>query len=149
MRKATTYTGKRAAEEAPVESNGLGCTAHDCPLCGTISDSPSGGNWKCWAHDRLEEASQWPYLTRGIQENRWLFNFADRITTMPLYDLEQKAEEIAGFLKSRDREDLCRLKNDGQFSERCAMEPHSMWANRLRSAAFNAAFSYVKSNWAR
>ena len=151
MRKVATFTGKRKGEVAPVEesSSGLGCSAHDCPLTGTMSDSPGGGNWKCWAHDRLEEASQWPYLTRGIHEHRWLFNLADRIATMPPYNLEQKQPEITTYLKSRDRADLCRMKNEGEWSERCAMEPRANWAIRLRNAAYSAAMDYVKANWSR
>lgn len=151
MRKAVTFTGKRKGEESPAQekTSGLGCMAHDCPLTGTISDSTAGGNWKCWAHDRLEEASQWPYLTKGIHENRWLFSLADRIATMPPYDLEKKAHEISSYLKARGREDLCRRDNDGSWSERVEHEPRAFWAGRLRGAAYEAAFSHVRNEWSR
>jgi len=145
----TSKRRKPDDDQAAGEQHGLGCSANGCPLTGTISDSTGGGNWKCWAHDRLEEASQWPYLTRGINDNRWLFNLADRIATMPPYDIEQKAGEVASYLKSRDRADLCRAKNEGQWSERCAIEPRANWTMRLRNAAYSAAFEYVRENWSR
>lgn len=147
------FTGKKTAV-VPTEKahGGLGCSAHNCPLTGTMSHSTGGGgSFHCWAHDRIEEPSQWPYLTQGINENMWLFKVSDRVMTMPLYDLETvKNLEIENYLKSKDREDLCRgMKNDGQWSARCQTEPRTFWVMRLRNAAYKAAFEYVQANWSR
>ena len=148
MRKIKQFTDKPEQQRAVVEqhSHGLGCIAHNCPLVGVHG---ANGGWVCWAHDRLEEASQWPYLTQGIRNNQWLFRVADKVAGMPLYDLEQKAAEIAAYLVQQGRSDLVRMKNDGSFSERCELEPRTNWAMRLRSAAYAKAVEYINDNWTR
>lgn len=150
MRKIRQFADRKEQQETTEpQASTLACCAHNCPLPGTISRSTSGGNWHCWAHDALEEPTQWPYLTQGINENRWLFRVADKIATMPWYDLQNKQREIENYLRGQNREDLCRMKNDGQFSERCDQEPVSSWIGRLRSAAYAAAFDYVQKHWTR
>ena len=152
MRKIRQFADRNEQQQEAPEQQGssLACCAGNCPLTGTISTSTRGGNWRCWAHDRLEEASQWPYLTNGINQNLWLFRLAEKIVTMPGYDMEKlKAKEIESYLKSRGHAELCRQKNTGQFPERCEFEPRSAWATRLRNAAYAAAFSYVADNWSR
>jgi hypothetical protein len=140
-RHITQFTGKKEPHDyADKESGGLNCSAHGCPLVGAISRSTAGGNWRCWAHDSIDDPFQWPAITEGINENLWLFRVAERVATMPPYELEtQKAEEIANYLKSRGRKDLCRLKNDGAGSDRVELEPRPYWSMRLRHAAFAAA----------
>jgi hypothetical protein len=133
---------KNRNDEAPTQTYGLGCVAHNCPLVGAISNSTHGGPFHCWAHDRLQEASQWPFLTHGINENLWLFRVAEKVACMSIFDLERKQNEIHDYLRGRGRADLCRLKNDGE-------EPRPYWANRLRNAAYSAAMEYVKANWSR
>ena len=98
----------------------------------------------------LLEATQWPYLTQGIRNNQWLFRVAEKIATMPLYDLEKKSIEIDSYLKSQGRSDLCRIKkNEGEWSDRCEIEPRINWMARMRNAAYKAAFEYVECNWSR
>lgn len=149
MRKIRQFTDKPEQEKTESPSrHWLSCSAHNCPLVGVYGPIGSAGH--CWAHDRLEEASQWPYLTNGIRNNQWLFRVAEKIATMPMYDLEQKASEIDSYLRAQGRSDLCRMKNDsGQWSERLAIEPRSSWMSRLRNAAYKAAFEYVEANWSR
>lgn len=142
---------KFAEASEPDESSthqGRGCIANNCPLVGSISNG-SGGPFHCWAHDRLEESSQWPFLTQGINENLWLFKVADRVATLPLYDLERKQAEIAAYLAGRGMPELARMKNDGTWSERISHEPRSAWVGRLRNAAYKAAFDYVMQHWFR
>jgi hypothetical protein len=153
MRKVVTFTGKKGADAASDEQShhGNGCIGHNCPLRGTISDSPAGGNWKCWAHDRLEEASQWPYLTHGINENLWLFKVADRVATMTPVDIDAggKQAEVDLYLRSRNRDDLVRQVNRGEYSERVKLEPIEHWRRRLREAAYALAKGYVDEQWTR
>lgn len=52
---------RKFEEEAPAAIHGPGCIANNCLLVGTVSDSTKGGPFHCWAHDRLQEASQWPF----------------------------------------------------------------------------------------
>ncbi len=128
------------------KSQGLGCCADGCPLVGTISPSTSGGNWRCWAHDRLQEPSQWGYLTGGITANLWLFKLADRINTMPLGEMEGQGHKITAFLEAKGRPDLVRLK-DAAFDRTASIEPRHAWVMRLRNAAYAAAFAMVEQNW--
>jgi len=142
MRSIPTFSGKKTPVQASKsESGGLGCSAHGCPLVGTISKSTAGGNWLCWAHELTEEAHLWPEVTRGIEDNRWLFSVADRIAVMSSVELERngKLEEINNYLASRNRKDLIRMKNNGEWSERIEMEPLPYWRMRLRHAAYAAA----------
>lgn len=130
------------------QSQGIGCIAHGCQLVGVISNSSGAGSqFHCWAHDRIREPSQWPFMTQGINENLWLFKVAERVACMPLFDLEKKQSEISNYLSGRGRPELSRQKNTGEWSERLSEEPRSAWANRLRNAAFKAAMAYVESNW--
>lgn len=148
MRKIRQFTDKPEQQQPAQHVHGIGCSAHNCPLVGVYG--PIGGAGHCWAHDRLEEASQWPYLTQGIRNNQWLFRVAEKIATMPLYDLEQKSKEIDSYLRAQGRADLCRQANDkGEWSERLTVEPRPSWLSRLRNAAYKAAFEYVESNWSR
>lgn len=137
MRKLRQFADKQEDQaQKPQQKNSLACCAHDCPLTGTISSSTSGGNWLCWAHDRAEEAADWPWLTKGIHENRWLFNLASRIISISPYELEVlKAQEIISFLRAKGREDLCRQTIDGK------QESRGSWGSRLRNAAYEAAMS--------
>lgn len=150
MRKIKQFTDKPAKDEIQQEpkTHGYLCGAHNCPL--TAVYGQIGGTGHCWAHDRLQEATQWPYLTQGIRNNQWLFRVAEKIATMPLYDLEKKAAEIDAYLRGQGREDLCRMKkNTGEWSERCEIEPRINWMARMRNAAYKAAFEYVECNWSR
>lgn len=150
MRKIRQFTDRPEQEQRPEppHTHGLGCSAHNCPLVGVYGQI--GGPGYCWAHDRLQEATQWPFLTQGIRNNQWLFRVAEKIATMPLYDLEKKSSEIDAYLKSQGRADLCRIKkNEGEWSERCEIEPRINWMARMRNAAYKAAFEYVECNWSR
>ena len=149
MRKIKQFTDKPAKDENQQEpkTHGYICSAHNCPL--TAVYGQIGGAGHCWAHDRLDEATQWPYLTQGIRNNQWLFRVAEKIATMPLCDLENKTPEIHAYLQSQGRSDLCRLKNEGKFSDRVEMEPRTNWIARMRNAAYKAAFEYVECNWSR
>jgi len=137
-------------DETPesTSGHGRGCLAHGCQLARVFSNS-TGGEFHCWAHDRLREPSQWPFLTQGITENLWLFRVAERVACMPLFDLDRKQSEIGSYLAGRGRPELARLKNTGEWSDRCPDEPRSYWVGRLRNAAFKAAMEYVNRNWSR
>ena len=139
-------TEKKTGSE---QIHGPGCVANGCPMVGTISNSTHGGPFHCWAHDRMQEASQWPFMTHGITENLWLFKVAERVACMPLIDLDRKQSEIANYLAGRGRPELARAKNAGEWSERCEFEPRSSWVGRLRNAAYSAAMEHVKANWSR
>lgn len=147
------FTGKKAApRQAESAEFSMACCAHNCPLVGTISPSTGGGSWRCWAHDRLEEASQWPYLTQGINENMWLFTAADHVLGMTPFDLERpgKAEDIGDRFAARGRPELRRLlARPEHVVWRTETEPRTAWVVRIRAAAFNAAWDYVKANWSR
>jgi hypothetical protein len=133
--------------------------ANDCPLAGTISDNTLGGGpWKCWAHDRVHEASQWPWLTQGIRANLWLFEIADLAGRIPLFDLEQRHgdKRIDEFLERRGRPDLMRWRKsplppeaarNPYWNRETADEPRPFWVKRLRNAAFDAAWEVVRENW--
>lgn len=125
MRSVRTFTGKKQAQETAEESRGTGCSSHGCPLAGTISRSTAGGNWLCWAHDMTEEAHLWGTLTRGIEDHRWLFAVADRVSVLSSVEIERsgKQKEIDSYLTSRNRGDLARKKNTGEWPERVFMEP--------------------------
>lgn len=124
------------------------CVAHGCPLVGSISDATDGsGAYRCWAHDRAEESSQWPYLTAGIRANAWLFRMADKVMWVPLYEVERSAGPIEEYLTTKGRSDLQRTQNDGRWPDTLTHEPRSFWVQRLRGAAFEAAMGYVSEHW--
>lgn len=140
--------GKGEGDETGAERHGFGCAAHGCPLPGVFSDATDGsGDYRCWAHDRSEESSQWPYLSQGIKLNGWLFKLAERVSTMPLYDIEQYSQAIEKYLDAKGRPDLNRLQNDGRWPEALTHEPRPYWVQRLRGAAFKAAMAYVDEHW--
>jgi hypothetical protein len=125
------------------QSQGRGCIADGCPLAGTMSNSTKGGPFHCWAHDRLLEAYHWPAMTKAINDNLWIFRVAEKVACMSLFDLERKQNDIHAYLRGRGRDDLCRLKNDGEWSDRCAEEPRPYWAIRLRNAAYSVAVAQI------
>lgn len=127
--------------------HGLGCQAHGCPMIGVYGQI--GGAGTCWAHDRLREAEHWPLLTQGILANLWLFKVAEKIACMSWHDLDRQAAKIDGYLRDQGRSDLCRMKNEGEFSERCSMEPRKNWAVRLRNAAYAKASESFRVEKAR
>jgi hypothetical protein len=140
--------GKSESGEADSEHRGFGCVAHGCPLPGVFSDSTTGGgDWRCWAHDRAEDSSQWPFLTQGIKLNGWLFRLADKVAAAAPYDLERNALSIECYLAQKGRADLSRQKNTGEWPETLTHEPRSYWVQRLRGAAFKAAMAYVDEHW--
>ena len=125
-------------ESQESKASSLACCADGCPLPGTFapSISPKPGDWRCWAHDRLEEPSQWPFLTQGINGNLWLFRLAARIASIPMYDLERNEIAIRRYLAERGRADLQR-----------EAEPVASWVSRICNAAFAAAFEHVEQHW--
>lgn len=138
---------KPPAEKPENEGRGLLCVAHNCPLVGTISDSTAGGNWKCWAHDRLDDPKQTPFLTQGINDNIWIFNFQNRVITMPQYDLSKKRGEIENFLRAKGKEFLIQKPNTGEWPANLKYEPWPFWICRIRAEAYKMAFDYVVQHW--
>lgn len=135
-------------QEGGKEHRGFGCCAHGCPLPGVTSDATDGsGEYRCWAHDRAEEAGQWPYLTQGIRGNLWLFRLVERVGNMPLYDLERAATSIDDYILSKGRPDLRRAQNDGSWPEQLPLEPRPEWVQRMLNAAFSEAMGYVYEHW--
>lgn len=132
---------KGEVAERKQESQGRGCCSVGCPNVGTISDSTHGGPFRCWAHDRMSDGAYWGLLTKGIEENRWLFKTADKVMVMPWYDLEElkKEQQINDYLSGQNRPDLARRMIDGK------KEPVVQWVMRLRNAAFEAASSEAKA----
>lgn len=135
MRRARQFTDSGEHDERKQESQGRGCCAVGCPNAGTISDSTKGGPFRCWAHDRMSDGAYWGLLTKGIEENIWIFKVANRVAHLPLYELEEKAYEIDNYLASQNRTDLRRKEG-----ETCPD-----WIGRLRHAAFEAASSEAKA----
>lgn len=149
MRKATSFRKPEGSDEQEErKSQGLGCCAHGCKLAGVFSDSvKGGGNFRCWAHDRIDNPRYWDFLTTGINENFLLFRFADRLLTTPLFVLEtkKKGEAKTGEQKANDYlvmngfPELARKENTGQWSDRITKEPLQNWVGRIRIAAFDLA----------
>ena len=111
------------------------CSAFGCKLPGTISTSPTGGNWRCWAHDATEDFTQWQALTQAINEHPALFTLAGRIACMSPYEVEKKWPAVNEWLAARGMGELCRKANTGEWSDRITHEPRSAWAQRIRNYA--------------
>jgi hypothetical protein len=140
MRKGSTFF-KSDREEKPEErkSQGHGCCAHGCRLPGVFSDSTKASNeFRCWAHDRMVDGAYWGLLTKGIDENFWLFKVAEKVLAKPLMELASEEETINTYLRANNRSDLVRGQN----------EPRTVWVGRMRNAAYEAASAEARQRGA-
>jgi len=140
MRKASTFRDQESSRPEPDrKSQGRGCCAHDCPLPGVFSDSTKASNdYRCWAHDRMVDGAYWGLLTKGIQENIWLFRVAEKVTAKSLIELEAEEVTINTYLRANNREDLTRHPK----------EPRMQWVGRMRNAAYEASSAEARQRGA-
>lgn len=69
-----------AAQPAVPEPQGPGrCVANGCPCIGSVL--VEGGRWCCTSHG-FAASDNWPRITEGLNEHRWLLEFTAEVQKM-------------------------------------------------------------------
>ncbi len=144
-----SFSKKKAQIEyaEPSKSRSL-CHVGDCQQIGTISES-SGQDAKfvCWIHDRVKPEDN-SRLNEGIHEYMWLLNLCNRITVIPMVDLENKKSakqiEINTFCEAKGIPHMARKKNNGDFPKSLEWEPRTQWISRFRNFTVDVLMGRVE-----